>query len=208
MSKSIIRQVAEDVLEIDIQSAADAQIIARALADQGRWLEVVPGLASVSVLFDPAITPREEVARAIQEAATTPASELESAAPTLPIPVRYGGEFGPDLADVCDMLGMREVDFIRAHISASHRVDMIGFTPGFAYVSGIDASLSVPRRRAPRPCLPAGSVGISGEYTGLYALSGPGGWPIIGRADMQLFDPDADEPFRIQPGQRIAFAPV
>ena len=200
--------ISEDAAELRVGSPADAQQIAQYLREQDVWREIVPGLASVTVLFDPLQSNTDSVLQALREASQLEPENQTAPLTPLEIPVVYGGEDGPDLTGVCERLGVSEAAFIQAHIAASHKVDMIGFTPGFAYVSGIDPSTTVPRRAAPRPRLPAGSVGISGAYTGLYALAGPGGWPIIGRTDLSLFDPKADDPFLIRPGQKIVFKAV
>ena len=87
-------------------------------------------------------------------------------------------------------------------------MDLVGFTPGFAYIGGLDKQLNVSRRQEPRVCVPAGSVGIAGGMTGLYALQGPGGWPLIGRTSFILFDAAADNPFVLVPGSKVVFVPV
>ena len=207
MSDASIRLISEQALECRVHSAEDAQQLALVLRAQGCWQEVVAGLESVTVLFDPTRVTADTAMQTLSCAKQVETSQVETP-DVVKIPVRYGGDDGPDLAEVCDKLGIAAAGFIEAHIASSHRVDMIGFTPGFAYVSGLDAALSVPRRGSPRPRLPAGSIGVSGGYTGIYALAGPGGWPIIGRTDQTLFDPSAVDPFVLQPGQRIVFEPV
>ena len=208
MSDGVCKLVAEDVVELSVETSEDAQQIARLLRGQNKWQEVVPGLESVSVLYDPTSTTPEDVMDEMRKASEAASSVAHRSGPSLEIQVRYGGEYGPDLTNICDALGISEAEFIHSHTSSHHRIDMIGFTPGFAYVSGLDTSLSVPRRSMPRPRLPAGSVGVSDTYTGLYALAGPGGWPIIGRTDLRLFDPNAEDPFLLRPGQRLIFKSV
>ena len=208
MFEGRFRQIAEDVIEMTVASSQMAQQFADTLRRDPFFNEVVPGLASIAVSFDPISTSVDEVIAALEQAEVSAPERIEMQLPVLRIPLRYGGESGPDLQYICEDLGIEKQDFIDRHVSAVHRVDMIGFMPGFAYVSGIDPSFSISRRPAPRPRLPAGSIGISGNYTGLYALAGPGGWPIIGKTDLSLFDPDADDPFLLQPGQRIKFEAV
>ncbi|MEL6859187.1 MAG: carboxyltransferase domain-containing protein, partial [Pseudomonadota bacterium] len=122
--------------------------------------------------------------------------------------IQYGGAAGPDLAAICRAMGLTETAFIDLHTGQTHRVDMIGFTPGFSYISGLPAQFDVPRRGDPRPRVPAGAVGISSRYTGVYALAGPGGWPLIGQVHDQLFTPEAEQPFKLQPGYRVQFKAV
>jgi len=99
-------------------------------------------------------------------------------------------------------------ELIALHTGQEYRVDLVGFTPGFVYIGGLDDVLHVPRRRQPRQHVEAGSVGIADGRTGLYALSGPGGWPLIGRTTFKLFDPRAAEPFPIRAGMRIRFVSI
>ena len=103
---------------------------------------------------------------------------------------------------------LRSGHFTFTHTKADHLVEMIGFTPGFSYISGLPGAFEIPRLGTPRPRVPAGSIGISAAFTGIYALAGPGGWPLIGRTQETLFDPNASEPFRLQPGQRVRFKAV
>ncbi len=124
------------------------------------------------------------------------------------IPVRYGGEFGPDLAECASRAGMDEAAFAAAHAACAYSVAMIGFMPGFPYLAGMDESLAQPRKATPRPHVPAGSVGIAGGQTGIYPFASPGGWQIIGRTSMRLFDPEAEQPAVLRAGDRVRFVPV
>ena len=197
--------LSEDAAGIFVGDAASAQKIAAHLRKQVGYEDVVPGLDTVTVRFDPCRTRVSEVhARLLNAAQDAPELPTSTTKP-IELCVRYGGVDGPDLERVCETLGIRQEEFIARHVSALHTVDMMGFTPGFAYVSGGDAALSVARLPVPRPRLPAGSVGVSGVYTGLYSLQGPGGWPIIGRTDARLFDASAPEHFLLQPGQKLRF---
>jgi len=198
----------DDQLRIPAADAAQAQALADALRAQGDWLEVVPGLACVVVRFDAAhVDPPAALARL--------RSRLETvslpAAPSLgrvEIPVRYGGDDGPDLAALCRRLGVTRSELIRRHTAATFRVEMHGFTPGFAYLGGLPDALHVPRLSAPRQRVAAGSVAIAGPWCGLYALSGPGGWPLIGRTDFELFARNAPDPFPLKPGSQVVFRDV
>ena len=103
---------------------------------------------------------------------------------------------------------MTEDEIVALHTGAEYSVDMIAFTPGFAFIGGLDKRLNVPRRELPRQRVPAGSVGIADGRTGIYALPSPGGWTLIGRTPYPLFDPMADDPFRLQAGTRVRFVAV
>ncbi|MCG8706962.1 5-oxoprolinase subunit PxpB [Brenneria sp. 4F2] len=125
----------------------------------------------------------------------------------LDIPVIYGGEAGPDLALVADHCDMTEKQVVEAHSSASYIVYFLGFQPGFAYLGGLNEKLHVPRRAEPRLRVAAGSVGIGGSQTGIYPLSTPGGWQLIGRTSLGLFDPQSMPPTLLRPGDKIRFLP-
>ncbi|MEO0467514.1 MAG: carboxyltransferase domain-containing protein, partial [Pseudomonadota bacterium] len=152
-------QIAEDVFEIAVDTPADAQRLALELRKIGLAEDVVAGINRVAVSFDPA---RHDQVMAWMDDLPQTVPTNEAPPPAVDIPIQYGGEFGPDLANVCAALGMTQAAFVDLHSSCTHAVDMIGFTPGFTYISGLPDSVSVPRLDMPRPRLIAGSVGISG----------------------------------------------
>lgn len=198
-------RVADDILEI----AAESPQIAQSLAEKIRTLdiadEVVPGLTSVSLQLAP-----DQIDGAMTALRYIEDIEVDAldAQPLFAIPVHYGGEHGPDLESICELLGMTRDAFISIHTTALHSVDMIGFTPGFAYISGLPKSFSIPRLSSPRPRVPAGSIGLSTAHTGIYSMSGPGGWPLIGRTTLSLFEPNANPPLLLQPGQTVRFKSI
>ena len=198
----------DDLISISVANPREAQDLALRLRESQAYLEVVAGLDSVVVQFDIASKDRNEMEKQIAEVMALPGSTRATAQPVVEIPVCYGGEAGPDLADVCEQLGVTQEEFIALHSGREYQVDMVGFTPGFAYIGGLDKQLNVSRRQEPRVCVPAGSVGIAGGMTGLYALQGPGGWPLIGRTSFILFDATADNPFVLVPGSKVVFVPV
>ena len=176
--------------------------------------DLVPAYATVAVHYDPAawsggkVPPHEALKRKIIRlwkragtAAFPPPRQVE-------IPVCYGGAFGPDLAEVASLCALSEEEVIARHAAASYRVYMIGFSPGFAYLGGLDAAIAAPRRGTPRLRVPAGSVGIAGMQTGIYPLATPGGWQIIGRTPKRLFLPAQENPCLLNPGDRLRFVPV
>ncbi|MDR0271454.1 5-oxoprolinase subunit PxpB [Paenibacillus sp.] len=124
------------------------------------------------------------------------------------IPVCYGGRHGPDLAYVAEVNGLDEKEVIHIHTSQEFLVYALGFTPGFPYLGGLPDSISTPRRATPRLCIPAGSVGIAGSQTGIYPLETPGGWQIIGRTPLALFQPEQDPPVLLKSGQSIRFKAI
>lgn len=124
------------------------------------------------------------------------------------IPVRYGGEFGPDLIEVAGFSGMSTDEIVSLHSEQVYEVGMIGFMPGFTYLTGLPDALKCPRKQLPRPLVPAGSVGIAGSQTGIYSLDSPGGWQIIGRITWKLFDPDRIPPVLLKIGDRVRFVEI
>ncbi|MGF1544184.1 MAG: 5-oxoprolinase subunit PxpB [Parvularculaceae bacterium] len=208
MSGSRLSDVAEDALELAVNDAAEAQRIAAWLRDDGSFEEVVAGLASIVVRYDPTRCSRDVVAARLETGrAAAPIPEAAEAGP-IDVPVRYGGGDGPDLDGLAGALGLSADEIVRRHASPLYTVDMIGFMPGFAYLSGLDPVLEAPRLAAPRQRVPAGSVGVSGLYAGIYALGAPGGWPLIGRTPATLFNAEAANPFVLRPGARVRFAPL
>ncbi len=189
---------------------------ARALAGQiererPSWVvEIVPAFASVAVLLDPLSAPEFEVVRAelTRLAAGTEIRAAAGGSRTVEIPVVYGGESGPDLAEVSRHTGLSSVNVIARHAAADYEVHAIGFAPGFPYLGGLPAELAVPRRATPRALVPAGSVGIGGAQTGVYPRESPGGWNLIGRTPLALFDPQRPEPTLLRAGDRVKFRPV
>ncbi|GAB5458920.1 MAG: hypothetical protein Hens3KO_19500 [Henriciella sp.] len=208
MTDPEVTLIAEDVIELATPDAAAAQALAQHLRETGQWLDVVAGLACVAVRFDLDQMDLETATSHLCQTAASAPESLPMATETLSIPAQYGGKDGPDLARICGDIGLSEADFITRHSSQTYPVDMIGFTPGFAYLSGLGPFLSVGRLETPRNRVAAGSIGISASYTGIYALAGPGGWPIIARTAHPLFNAKANDPFVLHPGLKIRFVPV
>jgi KipI family sensor histidine kinase inhibitor len=121
------------------------------------------------------------------------------------IPVAYGGEYGPDLADVAAHTGLTPAEVVRRHSAGDYVVYLLGFLPGFAFMGGLAPELATPRRAEPRTAVPASSIGIGGEQTGIYPVVSPGGWQLIGRTPLSLFDPTAESPTLLRPGDRVRF---
>lgn len=198
-------QSLDDLVSLPVDGPREAQALAVYLRDHDDWLEVVAGIDSVVVRFDAARMDADTAKALIEEYLSRGIPVLPESDALLEIPIVYGGEYGPDLEDLCAELGMSKDEFVSLHTGTEYRVEMIGFTPGFAFIGGLDERLRVPRRKQPRQCVAAGSVGIADGRTGLYALASPGGWTIVGRTPLALFDPEADEPFLIRAGMRIRF---
>jgi len=198
---------------LTLPARVDAVAVARRIekARPAGFIECVPAFESVAVCFDPM---RATVAELTTELATVLARAVRKRMPApkpreVVIPVCYGGEYGPDLPDVAAQCGLGIDSVIKLHASGHYVVRALGFMPGFPYLSGLDTRLRTPRRATPRTRIPAGSVGIGGAQTGVYPLASPGGWNLIGRTPLALFNatlPDA--PTLLRPGDRVRFKPI
>ena len=198
----------DDLFSVTTKSPQDAQALASQLRDSGDWLEVIPGIDSVVLQFDAATYDGDDVRQTIESALAAGIEPLQISQSLVEIPVIYGGEYGPDLNALCEKIGLSADDVIALHTGREYTVDMIGFTPGFAFIGDLDERLRVPRRKEPRQRVEAGSVGIADERTGLYAMASPGGWTIIGRTPSRLFDPNAEQPFVLGAGTRVRFTAI
>ena len=168
-------------------------------------LGAVPGARTLLVEFDPALTDSTRLAPLLSRSERTqPAGPRR----TLAIPVVYGGEAGVDLSEAARGAGLSSEEFARRHSQASYRVAFLGFAPGFAYLTGLPPELRVERLATPRTRVPAGTVAIAGPYAGIYPGDTPGGWRLIGRTNVRLFDPSADPPSLFLPGDEVRLEPV
>jgi len=179
-------------------------------------IELVPAFASVAIHYDPAGVPNEHAegspyarfAAAVEAALIGLTDEALPPPRTVAIPVCYGGDYGPDLDQVARQHGLSADDVVRLHTGATYRVYMLGFAPGFAYLGGLPEALATPRRAEPRTVVPAGSVGIGGSQTGIYPLASPGGWQLIGRTPVRLFDAGHQPPTLLAVGDVVKFQPI
>ena len=173
-------------------------------------LEVLPTYRSVLVYYDPLVCSYAEMFDAVNGAVEGLAepTNLNSSLKIVEIPVVYGGDDGPDLHFVADHTGMTEDAVIELHSGTDYRVYMLGFSPGFPYLGGLDERIAAPRLKTPRVLVPAGSVGIAELQTGVYPNAGPGGWRIIGRTSVTLFDVNSSTPSLITPATKVRFIPV
>ncbi|MDQ1722114.1 MAG: hypothetical protein QOI26_1848 [Pseudonocardiales bacterium] len=167
-------------------------------------LAVVPAARTVLVEFDPGAIAVAELQGLVHACMTAPAGSATSAAgppePAVELAVRYDGA---DLESVAQQCGLPVPEVIRRHCAAEYTVQFCGFAPGFGYLSGLDPALRLPRLASPRPAVPAGSVAVAGEFTGVYPRSSPGGWLLLGRTDAVLFDLDRQPPALLRPGVAV-----
>jgi len=177
--------------------------------------DVVAAYATVTVFYDPhffvgpGADPYQEVCAFITSCAGY--FERPSAprvAQVVEIPVCYASTFAPDLEEVAAHARMSVADVVGLHSGADYLVYAIGFTPGFPYLGGLPEALAIPRRSTPRTHVPAGSVAIGGQQTGIYPVDSPGGWHIIGRTPLPIFRPAADPAALLRPGDRVRFKPI
>ncbi len=173
------------------------------------WVaDLTPGYASLLVEYDPAAVSPAAVEAAIRAALAQPAPAGARASRRRQVPTVYGGEYGPDLPRVAAQTGLSEEEVVRLHAGARQRVYMLGFVPGHPYMGDLPAALAVPRLATPRTSVPQGSVAIAGGQTVIYALTAPGGWSLLGRTPLRLFDPFQDPPAYFSPGDEVEFVPV
>ncbi len=213
-----------DRLDVEI----NRQVIRLAEAVQRAGLrgvrDVVPSYRSVAIYFDPMLVDRaaveQQATREIErlssiDAALDDPEGFEGAIGASPrgrspirVPVCYGREHGPDLADVASFAGADEATVVDLHAGLVYHVYMLGFLPGFAYMGSVDERIAAPRRSSPRLRVPAGSVGIAGVQTGIYPLDSPGGWQLIGRTPARPFDPSRLDSCLFRAGDRVQFYPI
>lgn len=168
-------------------------------------IETVPTYRSLMVLYRPEESSWSAMTAALRRRLLSPDNAAEATWEIVEIPVLYGGKWGPDLGFVAAHAGLDKEAVIRIHSGAAYRIYMLGFSPGFPYLGGMDARIAVPRLKTPRTEIPAGSVGIAGAQTGVYPLSSPGGWRLIGRTPLRLYDPRRPNPILLRAGQSLRF---
>ena len=223
MSAPRIEALGDGALLISLGNRIDDDLNARAIALAEQLtdarlpgvLDIAPAYASVCIRYDPPAwsgageLPHAALGarlRALLGNAAQPARAAQQA--SVDIPVLYGGEHGPDLAFVAARARLSAAEVVARHAAGDYRVAMLGFAPGFPYLFGLDRALHVPRRDSPRTRVPAGSVAIGGAQTGIYPRELPGGWHIIGRTPLALFDAGRAAPALLAPGQRVRFRAI
>ncbi|MDR7483074.1 MAG: 5-oxoprolinase subunit PxpB [Armatimonadota bacterium] len=170
--------------------------------------ETVPAFRSVLAVYDPRRTTFDRLAEAAEAAVRAAGPARDDLGRLHEIPVAYGGEWGPDLEAVAAALGLSAAEVVALHAGTTYRVYMLGFSPGFPYLGLLPEALRLPRRATPRTRVPAGSVAIADAFAGIYAQDTAGGWHLLGRTPVRLFDPARPDPFLLAPGDRVRFVPV
>lgn len=169
--------------------------------------ETVPTYRSLLVHYDPVQIGFESLGEKLTALAQLPVPPIITTR-RWRIPVCYGGEYGTDLEDVAETLDTTPDDIVARHIAGDYRVAMIGFTPGWSYLSGLEKFLHMPRRQNPRLLTPAGTISIGGVQTGIQCLAGPSGWHLLGRTPVRTYQLHRDPIFLLEPGDAVTFSPV
>lgn len=171
-------------------------------------IETIPTYRSLLLVYDPSITNLAKLQKELQKLEER-LEEIQIPPPdTVEIPVCYGGGFGPDIEFVAETHDLSVKEVIQLHSEPEYLIYMVGFTPGFPFLGGLSEKLHTPRLETPRTFVPQGSVGIANNQTGIYPVSSPGGWQLIGRSPIKLFDPERPNPFLYQAGDHIKFKPI
>ncbi|NMO96400.1 5-oxoprolinase subunit PxpB [Paenibacillus lemnae] len=211
--------------QADIETHHKVRAVSKHLAEHPfeGMVEYIPAFTSVTVVYDPVAIylkdksrsgkgeiryPFESVERTLKKIMDALQEGTVPKPRVVKIPVCYGEEFGPDLEHVAELNGLSVDDVISIHSSGEYLVYMLGFAPGFPYLGGMDKRISAPRKDTPRLSIPAGTVGIAGEQTGIYPISTPGGWQLIGRTPSSLFLPHKQPPTLLEAGNVITFYPI
>lgn len=171
-------------------------------------LELLPTYRSVLIQYDPMVIGTESLKAKLSKIAENLDSIAIPPAQVVELPVLYGGEMGPDLGFVAEHAGLTPEEVIKLHTEPEYLIYMLGFTPGFTYLGGLNEKIHTPRLAQPRVKIPGGSVGIAGSQTGVYPIDSPGGWQLIGRTPVKLYDPSRPEPILPRAGQYIKFRAI
>lgn len=170
-------------------------------------IEWIPSYSSVTLIYNPEIIKYKCLLEKLEHFDES-SVDFVVEGKTVEIPVLYGGKFGPDIEFVANANKISVEDVIKIHSGANYEVWMIGFMPGFPYLYGLPSSINVPRLKSPRKFVPSGSVGIAGGQTGIYPIDSPGGWQIIGRTPLKIFDVKKDPPVLFDVGDRVKFISI
>lgn len=198
----------EAAISVEINEAVHSLAAALAAAEVSGVTEWVPSYHSLGVVYDPLKIGYSELAERLANLAKTSAVAPLLSSRRIEIPVVYGGAMGSDLDSVASFHGFTPEEVIALHTGSQYRVCLIGFTPGFPYLGGLPSALVTPRLATPRPRVAAGSVAIGGQQTGIYPVESPGGWRLIGRTPLRLFDVRREDPCLLRPGDEVIFRSI
>lgn len=214
-AKARIRVCGDSALLVELGEGISPRVHGRVLALRDRLaglpgvVALVPSYRSLFAQYDPWEVSFEALCVAVEAALARPPSRSKPVeARTVELPVCYDPALAPDLDEVARLHGLAADEVVALHSAPVYTVYLLGFTPGFAFLGGLDPRLRTPRLPEPRRRVPAGSVGIAGSQTGAYAVASPGGWRLLGRTPLRLFDPARAEPALLRPGDRVRFRPI
>lgn len=171
-------------------------------------LDIIPAFCSLLINYDPRVISYDELKGRMKNLLKVEIKAEAGRKRVFEIPVCYGGEYGPDLANIAKHAGLTEKEVIEIHSSRDYLIYMLGFLPGFTYLGGLDERIHTPRLASPRIKISAGSVGIGGSQTGIYPLDSPGGWQLMGMTPVKTYDPTREVPILVEAGDYIRFVPV
>lgn len=226
LNELTIYRISEKAISVSFGEVIDKEILAN-ISNLNRWilanpfegfLTTVPAYATLTLFYNPHLVYHNKIFRGLtcfdkivdylsQFSFSRVATDIKTSE-VIEIPVCYDDEFGLDLADLAIYYQLKKEEIIQIHSSALYTVYMIGFVPGFAYLGGLAEILTAPRKSNPRKEVPAGSVGIAGQQTGIYPLNTPGGWQIIGQTPLNLFDVNREQPSLLKAGDQVKFIPI
>jgi len=170
--------------------------------------QIIPSYQSITLCFNPLKLAKNELINQLNKLLSSSIKPSDTPSKLIKIPVCYQPNFAPDLSKVAERTGLSIDKIVSLHTSTKYLVHMLGFLPGFLYLGGLDKRLYSSRKKSPRNFVPSGSVGIGGKQTGIYPVDSPGGWQIIGRTPLKLFDPNSDYPAIARPLDRIQFVSI
>ena len=170
--------------------------------------EIIPTYRSILIIYDPLLIEYNNLIEYLKETYSGLGDSSEGATRIVELPTVYGGEYGPDIEFVAKHNNLTVEQVIKLHSSTDYLLYMLGFTPGFGYLGGMKKEIETPRLQVPRTKIPAGSTGIAGNQTGIYPIDSPGGWQLIGRTPVKLYDPLATTPILLNAGDYVRFVPI
>lgn len=171
-------------------------------------IEIIPTYRSISIIYNPIEIEYDELVNHLTELESSLGEGTKGEIRIVELPTVYGGEYGPDIEYVAKHNNLTVDEVIKIHTSRDYLLYMLGFTPGFGYLGGMSEKIATPRLQTPRTKIPAGSTGIAGSQTGIYPIDSPGGWQLIGRTPIKLYDPLAEPPVLLNAGDYIRFVPI
>lgn len=196
--------------EIKVETNEQITSVIRLMKDQHieGVIDMIPAFCSLLINYDLRMIQYETLEQRMKQLVKLEVSEEANTKRIIEIPVCYGKEFGPDIETVAKRAGMSVEEVIKLHTSNDYLIYMLGFMPGFCFLGGLDERIHTPRLANPRIKIPAGSVGIGGAQTGIYPLDSPGGWQLLGRTPVKVYDAEREEPIIYQAGDYVRFVPV